>query len=557
LRVARGFEPFYFFFRFIPVTPSLWQEPMSGEAMDRFFERGILALVLVILVFAPLAMGAVGAWQFLVVQLLIMAVMLLWGLRAALNPGMKLFWPPVSYAVLAFALYAVARYLTADIEYAARFEVIQTLLYAFLFFAILNNLTSRECPQAISLTLVLLAAGISCYAIWQFITHSNRVWNEISPYAGRVTGTYISPNNFSCFLEMTMPVALAFLLAGRVKPLTRVWLCYALLTMGVALAMTFSRGGWVAAGVGMIAVLGALLCHRKHRLAAFIVIVAMSAGLAFFVINYLSHDILYLERVKSLGTSDNRDLRDRGELWKAAERMWIDHFWVGVGPAHYDYRFRQYRPADVQARPDRAHNDYLNLLADWGTIGGIIVAGGVLAFGGGLIKSWKAVSPDEKEVGRGMSNRFAFYVGATGALMALMAHSFVDFNLHIPANALIGVVYLALLAGQLRFATSDLRTAPNLIVRIVLFLLLAAGIVYFGLQGYARAQAAVWQARGDNLTLPFLERASYLERAYAAEPKDFQTAYDIAELYRLQSFQGGEDYEALAETAMQWYAKAI
>ncbi|HEV2452645.1 MAG TPA: O-antigen ligase family protein, partial [Verrucomicrobiae bacterium] len=382
-------------------------------------------------------------------------------------------------------------------------------------------------------------------------------WNEISPYLGRATGTYISPNNFSCFLEMTMPVALAFLLAGRVKAVTRVWLCYALLTMGVALAMTFSRGGWVAAGVGMIAVLGALLCHRKHRLAAFIVIVAMSAGLAFFVINYLSHDILYLERVKSLGTSDNRDLRDRGELWKAAERMWMDDFWFGVGPAHYDYRFRQYRPADVQARPDRAHNDYLNLLADWGAIGGIIVLGGILAFGGGLIKSWKAVSPDEKEAGRGMSNRFAFYVGASGALMALMAHSFVDFNLHIPANALIGVVFLALLAGQLRFATPDFRTAPNLIARITLFLILAGGIVYFGLQGYARAQATIWQARADNLNLPFLERASYLERAYAAEPKDFQTAYDIAELYRLQSFQGGEDYETLAETAIEWYAKAI
>ena len=57
-------------------------------------------------------------------------------------------------------------------------------------------------------------------------------------------------------------------------------------------------------------------------------------------------------------------------LWMAAERMWRDHFWWGVGPAHYDYRFREYRPVNVQMRPDRAHNDYLNLLADWGTAGG-------------------------------------------------------------------------------------------------------------------------------------------------------------------------------------------
>ncbi|HEV2320682.1 MAG TPA: tetratricopeptide repeat protein, partial [Verrucomicrobiae bacterium] len=57
--------------------------------------------------------------------------------------------------------------------------------------------------------------------------------------------------------------------------------------------------------------------------------------------------------------------------------------------------------------------------------------------------------------------------------------------------------------------------------------------------------------------LPFLERASFLERAFAAEPKDFQTAYDIAELYRLQSFQGGEDYESLAKTAMKWYSRGM
>jgi hypothetical protein len=211
---------------------------MNGETMDRFFERGILALVLAILIFAPLAMGAVGAWEFLVVQALSMGVMFLWGLRVALIPGAKLFWPALCWPVLAFALYAVARYLTADIEYAARFEMIQTLLYAFLFFAIVNNLTSRDCPQAVSFMLVFLAAGISCYAIWQFATHSSRVWNEISPYRGRAMGTYISPNNFSCFLEMTMPVALAFLLAGRVKALTRIWLCYALLIMGFALAVT-------------------------------------------------------------------------------------------------------------------------------------------------------------------------------------------------------------------------------------------------------------------------------------------------------------------------------
>ena len=59
---------------------------MNREALDKFFERGILALVLAILVFAPLAFGAVDAWAFLVVQGLTIGVMLLWALRIWISP---------------------------------------------------------------------------------------------------------------------------------------------------------------------------------------------------------------------------------------------------------------------------------------------------------------------------------------------------------------------------------------------------------------------------------------------------------------------------------------
>src|SRR5476651_218369 len=98
---------------------------MNREVLDKFFERGILALVLAILVFAPLAMGAVDAWAFLVVQGLTMGVMLLWAARMWFSRKPQLLWPPICWVVLAFAIYAVARYFTVDIEYVARREMIQ------------------------------------------------------------------------------------------------------------------------------------------------------------------------------------------------------------------------------------------------------------------------------------------------------------------------------------------------------------------------------------------------------------------------------------------------
>lgn len=60
---------------------------MRGEVLDRWCERGILALVLAILAFAPLALGAVRAIDFAVVEFLTVGVLLLWGARLWLSPG--------------------------------------------------------------------------------------------------------------------------------------------------------------------------------------------------------------------------------------------------------------------------------------------------------------------------------------------------------------------------------------------------------------------------------------------------------------------------------------
>lgn len=356
---------------------------------------------------------------------------------------------------------------------------------------------------------------------------------------------------------MILPLALAYFLAGRIKPLTRVFFAYAILAMGAGLAVTFSRGGWVAAALGMAALLALLVSSRRHRLPALFVLIVLLAGGSVFVTKYLSRTFSYVQRVQGAELNISGDLEFRREMWQAAGKMWVDHFWFGVGPAHYDYRFPQYRTEIVQARPDRAHNDYLNLLADWGTTGGIIVAGGVLIFAVSLAKTWKAVHPDENDFGRGMSNRFAFFAGASAALLALAAHSVVDFNLHIPANAILGVSLLALLTGQFRSATERYRIEARVPVKIFVVVMLAGGIAYFSIQGCKRARESVWLVRGQNPDLPLLERASLLEKAFNVEPKNFQNAYDIGELYRIQSFLGGNDYQSLALTAMDWFERGM
>jgi tetratricopeptide (TPR) repeat protein len=82
-------------------------------------------------------------------------------------------------------------------------------------------------------------------------------------------------------------------------------------------------------------------------------------------------------------------------------------------------------------------------------------------------------------------------------------------------------------------------------------------MAYFSCQGCRRAQAYVWQSRAANPDLLVLKRADLLRKAFAFEPSDFEITYQIAEFYRIQSFQGIQGYDLQAQTAMQWYSRGM
>ena len=526
---------------------------MNRDIADNWCERGILGLVLAILVFGPLATGAVRSPDFLVIQGLTLGVLLLWGARLWLNARPKILWPPVCWAVLAFTLYAIGRYLTADIEYVARQEMIRVLVYAGLFFAVLNNLHRQESMQIIALTLVFLAMLVASYALFQFFSGSNKVWNFTSPYGHRGSGTFISPNNCAGFLEMILPLALAWTLVSRAKPTLKVFVGYAALVILCGILVTVSRGGWIATGLTLVTLFTVLLFHRTYRLPSLVILIALVGGGLYF----LPRVHFFKARFQEITKHDKLDSNARFDLWLPAVQMWHTNPWWGVGPGHYDYRFRAWRPVTEQRQPEHAHNDYVETLADWGIIGTALITAAWALLGAGTVKTWKSVGGIQSDLGgRGNSTKFALVLGASLGLLAILFHSVVDFNLHIPANAILAVTLMALLSSCTRFATDNYWFTARLPVKFLATAFLLAGIGYLGAQEIRRAQEEHWleQARQAPDLSP--ERIAALEKAATIEPLNAATAYSLGETLRLQSWEGNEDYAELAAQAMKHFARA-
>ena len=535
---------------------------MNREVWDRWCERGILILVLAIMVLGPLALGAVGNLEFAIIQTLTLLALGLWVLRLWLDPRPRLLWPPICWAVLAFSVYAVVRYRYTDVEYVARLEMMRILVYAILFLVILNNLHRQETIQIITFTLLILATAISFYAIYQFLTGRNRVWTLLTPYPHRGSGTYFNPNHLAGFLEMLLPLGLAYTLTSRLKPVGKVLAAYASLALLAGIGVTVSKGSWISTILALTAFFGVLVFQRNYRVPALMLLVVLVGGCLIL----FPKSIFFQMRLKQM-FNQNGNVNDelRYSVWRPAVRMWQDNTWWGVGPGLFNTRFRAYRPEGIQLSPEYAHNDYLNTLADWGAVGTALVASACLLLTLGVAKTWSSVRLSSGELGgKSGSNKFAFVFGASIGLTAILLHSVVDFNMHIPANAILAIALMALISSHLRFATESFWFRVRLPLKILAGLLAFAAFWYLGPQARRQASEFVWLERAVRAPNFSTAQRDALMRAFSIEPMNAQTAYDIGEAFRRQSQEGGQHYEGqegvnyrqFAERAMEWFAKS-
>jgi O-antigen ligase len=522
--------------------------------MDTFCARAILLIVLFILTWAPLAYGGMAPASSLVIQGATLAALALWMVRIWVQRPLRLLWPPMCWAVLAFLIYALARCRLVEVEYAGRQELIQALVYGVLFLVVLNNLNRKSSATFVSLTLIGVGFALAMLAMFQFATRYPMIWGvrRLDQFMGRGSGTFINPDHLAGFLCMTVPLALAYTVMGRFSATIKVLLAYGAVTMLAGIVVSLSRGGILATILALIVFCGVLLAQRdfwRSALAILCVLTALGA-LAFTQTESLQKRFAH-------AFNNNKVGNEREFYWSAAWQLAQHDIVWGIGPGQFDVEFPSVRPWQVQSRPHFVHNDYLNTLCEWGVVGIGIIAAACISLFWGVFQVWQALRRPSSDLGSRFSDRTAFVVGATVGLLALMLHCIVDFDMHIAAVAITAVTLMALLAAQSRFATEQYWKNPGRLGKILLTALAAAAIAYLLAQGLRKGRQTYWLGRAKAEQSQPENLIALATKAHEAEPMDWEADYTMGDYLWNLSLLEGPNYLDQAKEAMKWYTQAM
>lgn len=277
-------------------------------------------------------------------------------------------------------------------------------------------------------------------------------------YGRRASGLYVCPNHLAGLLEVLGVFGLSLVCWSRWPTWLKLLTAYTVGICYLGVVLTGSRGGYLSTATSLLVFGGlslALLCKASARLFWTIGGPALLATVVIGVITvFLIQKNDYLSgRAQAIFETTNM----RVHLWKGAIEQWKLQPYIGTGSGTYLYYGRQFRTEDVQADPIYVHNDYLQLLAEYGLMGMALF---LVFLGAHLRNGWRNFQRlGFKRVAissRILSNGMALQLGALAAVSAYIVHSFFDFNLHIPANVLL----LAFVFGILANAGTQRETEP-------------------------------------------------------------------------------------------------
>ena len=393
----------------------------------KFLRAGLCLL----LGFSVLAYGSVEVWSESLVEIGAAVLFLLWVILALGNSRQEIRWNPLNWPLLAFCGIGALQLLFHATAYPflTRTELLRALACWIVFFLATQAFQSRTELQTLAWFLVLFCFAVSLLAIIQYFTSGDEIYwfrqvsSGIKPF-----GPFVNRNHFGGFVELTLPIGLALLMLRGVKRDVTPLLTVLVLVPISAVVLSSSRGGIVGVAAEICLLIVFRLSRRTSEklslapLAAAIVAAALLigwVGAGNAVARFLP------------GRATGVSMGKRAAMARGAIEIFLAHPIYGSGLGTTVAVYPRYETMYDGKLVDHVHDDYAEALAETGILGGVCGIAFLLLLFLSARTNFKAE--------QGQFSR-ALHAGAIVAVVGLLLHSFVDFNLHIFSNALLFLV---------------------------------------------------------------------------------------------------------------------
>ncbi|MGC2108287.1 MAG: O-antigen ligase family protein [Candidatus Korobacteraceae bacterium] len=402
--------------------------------------------VFLALAFGVLDMGAVQVEAQFVLRTVAAALFVLWAISQLVRGELRIAPSPLYAPALAFMGLAIIQLVSGVTAYRhdTLVELLNVGCYGVLAFVMLQSLRSAYTDK---LTLGISGFGlaVAVFALLQsFASNGKLFWMVQVPTDAFFFGPYVNHNHYAGLMEMLIPFPLIFTAQRSLSVARRMFFALSAVVMGVSIVVSGSRGGVVALGcqVLLLALIGRFTRMKRGAAAALLVILMAMAVLLAVVA-----DSAVAARIGTLREPSRADVAGwRMHLNRDSLAMWRARPILGWGLGTFPTVYPQFRSFYDDVPIHEAHNDYMQLLAETGAIGGLITIWFLVAV---FRQGWRNLSQSRASGDKGIT------IAAIVSISGILIHSVSDFNLHIPANAALFFAMCAIAAAPVTQRTKS------------------------------------------------------------------------------------------------------
>ena len=392
-----------------------------------------------LLIFTPLARASVQGWAISVIHLVTLIALTTFLLEKIWSGNWKWIKTPLDLPILILFILSILSTIFSLHPQTSIWSTILLLNYLTIFYLAIHTIRSRSQFKQLMYLIIGIATFLSVFGLFKYFGANPFPWwnyTDIPQNVHRLSATFGNPDHLAGYMEMAIPLLLGLFLTGfrSGKRFLMIYLCCLLLT---ALLLTLSRGGWVGSLLGLSFMAVALLTSRHFQRKK--LLVALVGGF-FAVALIVLASTPVVERIRTIEQKhEASSFRSRVKVWGEVVEMIGDYPLFGIGPGTFATAFTQYQPPGLSKHYTMAHNDYLHFTSEVGLPLIAIIVWMIIAL---YRKGFTKLNNPSRLV-RGIT------LGALSGITAILVHSISDFNLHIPANALLFAVLAALVVAPL------------------------------------------------------------------------------------------------------------